>query len=45
MNQIRMFRMIALAEGISFLTLLFIVIPFETFVLDKLFREKEAVAN
>lgn len=32
MNQIRVFRMIALAEGISFLTLLFIAMPMKYFM-------------
>ena len=32
MNQIRMFRMVALAEGISFLTLLFIAMPMKYFI-------------
>ena len=32
MSQIRMFRMIALAEGISFLTLLFIAMPMKYFL-------------
>ena len=32
MNQIRVFRMIALAEGVSFLTLLFIAMPMKYFM-------------
>ena len=32
MSQIRVFRMIALAEGISFLTLLFIAMPMKYFM-------------
>jgi integral membrane protein len=32
MSQIRIFRMIALAEGISFLTLLFIAMPMKYFL-------------
>ena len=32
MSQIRMFRMIALAEGVSFLTLLFIAMPMKYFM-------------
>ena len=32
MNQIRVFRMIALAEGCSFITLLFIAMPMKYFI-------------
>lgn len=32
MSQIRLFRMVALAEGISFLTLLFIAMPMKYFM-------------